>query len=698
MRKTLTFGVFILSIAIAGSFLGLASAQEVEGPQASTAVLLADDFTFSGALTSNGWTAHSGGGTNPISTTTPGLTYSGYVGSGVGNAAGIVASGEDVHRTFAVQNSGTVYAAVLVNFSDATVDPLGGYFFHLGPDPISTTFRGRVFVKKDGSNNLAFGISKAGNAAAGDIAFTPFNYAMNTTHLLVVKYSIIAGATNDTIDLFVNPVLGGAEPAANVTAPDVGAGDIDPASVAIRQGEASRGPVGSVDGVRVATSWSDLSSGGAAPTSPLRLFKAHLNGAKEVPPNNSTATGFGRVALNEAQNQITVSVYYSRLSSGTTMGHIHGPAAAGANAGILFDLMPQTGQTTGSVTNMTFNVTPAQVADLRAGLWYFNIHTTNFPDGEIRGQILRPAAPSDFNGDGKTDYSIVRGGPGGASGTLTWWTNFNGSNQVKIDSFGFNSDYILPADFDGDGADDIAIWRSTGTAGFWVLRSSDGAATFTAFGQEGDDPAIIADYTGDGVDDFAVYRPGATANAPSQFWYLARSGIYSGLQVVVQWGLQTDLAIIGDYDGNGLADFTVVRPIGASGNINEVYTLANMPDGTIGNVSIRQFGFSTDFFTPGDWDGDGITDLAISRAVGSNILWIYRPSSGGGDVWTQWGRSATDFEAPGDYDGDGRTDHAIWRQSNTPGSSTFIVKFSSGGVKYHPWGLAGDVLTFWEVK
>ncbi|RYY44991.1 MAG: hypothetical protein EOO06_17275, partial [Chitinophagaceae bacterium] len=48
-------------------------------------LLANENFTFTGALSNNGWSIHSGAGTNPISTTT-GLTYTGLQGSGVGNA------------------------------------------------------------------------------------------------------------------------------------------------------------------------------------------------------------------------------------------------------------------------------------------------------------------------------------------------------------------------------------------------------------------------------------------------------------------------------------------------------------------------------------------------------------------------------------------------------------------------------------
>jgi hypothetical protein len=122
-----------------------------------------------------------------------------------------------------------------------------------------------------------------------------------------------------------------------------------------------------------------------------QVFTGNLTAAQEVPPNASSATGFGRVTLNDAETQITVSVYYSGLTSpGTTVGHIHG-AAAGVNGGVIFNLAPLAGQTSGSVVNATFTVTPTQVSNLKLGLMYFNIHTTTNPGGEIRGQITADA-------------------------------------------------------------------------------------------------------------------------------------------------------------------------------------------------------------------------------------------------------------------------------------------------------------------
>jgi hypothetical protein len=70
-----------------------------------------------------------------------------------------------------------------------------------------------------------------------------------------------------------------------------------------------------------------------------------------------------------------------------------------------------TGQTSGSAVDRTFAITPAQVADLKAGLYYFNVHSANFGGGEIRGQILPLKITTvDMNADAKTDFTVIHEG------------------------------------------------------------------------------------------------------------------------------------------------------------------------------------------------------------------------------------------------------------------------------------------------
>ncbi len=115
-------------------------------------------------------------------------------------------------------------------------------------------------------------------------------------------------------------------------------------------------------------------------------FKAHLTAKDEVPPNASTATGDGTFVLNTATNELTWDVTFSGLSGPALAAHIHGPAAPGANAGVLVGFDPPkapAGEIKGSNV-----ILKSQVADLKAGKWYANIHTAANKGGEIRGQLM----------------------------------------------------------------------------------------------------------------------------------------------------------------------------------------------------------------------------------------------------------------------------------------------------------------------
>lgn len=115
-------------------------------------------------------------------------------------------------------------------------------------------------------------------------------------------------------------------------------------------------------------------------------FGASLSGASEVPPNASTGSGGASATLTG--DNLTISGTFSGLSGPATVGHIHGPAAKGASAPVVFDLMPANDATAGSGTfSKSFTLTGAQVADLKAGKSYVNVHTAANPGGEVRGQL-----------------------------------------------------------------------------------------------------------------------------------------------------------------------------------------------------------------------------------------------------------------------------------------------------------------------
>lgn len=187
-----------------------------------------------------------------------------------------------------------------------------------------------------------------------------------------------------------------------------------------------------------------------------RAFGARMNGANEVPAVTTDGMGHGFVALNAAETQIRVCVGYRNLSSDVTAITINGPAATTENGPVIFTLTLPT--SLAGFSSQTFDVTADQVAQLRGGMWYFQVATTNNPDGEIRGQ-LNPLTP---RGGGSGGHQ--HGGGGGGSIVAT--------DDAEYTAAESRSSYVrVPFDFDGDGITDIA--RSLGN-NWLITRSSDG--------------------------------------------------------------------------------------------------------------------------------------------------------------------------------------------------------------------------------
>lgn len=115
----------------------------------------------------------------------------------------------------------------------------------------------------------------------------------------------------------------------------------------------------------------------------LVALTTQLMASNEVPPNTSPATGSVDAVFNKDTNLLRWKVSYTDLTGAATAGHFHGPAAAGANAGVA---LPWPGSVT-SPMDGSATLTAAQAADLMAGRWYANVHTAANPGGEVRGQM-----------------------------------------------------------------------------------------------------------------------------------------------------------------------------------------------------------------------------------------------------------------------------------------------------------------------
>jgi subtilisin-like proprotein convertase family protein len=361
----------------------------------------------------------------------------------------------------------------------------------------------------------------------------------------------------------------------------------------------------------------------------------------------------------------------------TTSFPAPGPGTAWANPG-------PGGSGTATLTSVFGNTAPngtwsLYVRDLFdqdggsiAGGWTLEITTS--------GGAAGPDAQGDYDGDGKTDYAVVRNA-GGINGQITWFISDNATGTPRSQAWGLGSDWFVPADYDGDGKDDIAVWRPGIQSTFNIIQSSNNTLKTVEFGTQSDNPSVVGDYNNDGTDDLAVYRPGATPGAQSFFFVSYGGTVYSQA-----WGLNGDTPAPGDYDGDGRMDYAVQRAESGNGVFYIRYT-APQAD------TVTTFGLGSDIIVPGNYDGDTKTDLAVMRANGGGFWnWIYRPSGGGGDVTDEWGIVATDYPVPGDYNGDGKADYAIWRPGATPGSnSTFwVMRPITRVIETRQYGLSED--------
>jgi hypothetical protein len=184
------------------------------------------------------------------------------------------------------------------------------------------------------------------------------------------------------------------------------------------------------------------------------------------------------------------------------------------------------------------------------GTWYI-IQSSDGATSTIQhGSKFWAPAQADFDGDGKTDVAVRLRGGSGQYIVLRSSDGVEAETPLTTSSSNAASDIPVPADYDGDGRADHALFSPV-TGDWVVLRSSDGVQVAQNWGTAGDIPAH-ADYDGDGAADLAIFRP---SNAR---FYVIRSS--DGSSFSKGWGANGDIPVTGDYDGDGLADYATFRP------------------------------------------------------------------------------------------------------------------------------------------
>jgi hypothetical protein len=150
----------------------------------------------------------------------------------------------------------------------------------------------------------------------------------------------------------------------------------------------------------------------------ILTFEAELTGGQENPPNASPGSGQGRVEIDTVLRTLRLDLSFMNLLAGTTASHIHCCAPPSGNAGVATQVPTFVGfplGVTSGTYSQTFDMTlpsswnPAfilaqggtpmsafdvLVLNLLAGQAYLNIHTTQFPGGEIRGNLQKVAEPA----------------------------------------------------------------------------------------------------------------------------------------------------------------------------------------------------------------------------------------------------------------------------------------------------------------
>jgi len=291
---------------------------------------------------------------------------------------------------------------------------------------------------------------------------------------------------------------------------------------------------------------------------------------------------------------------------------------------------------------------------------------------------------NDFNADGKSDLAIFDPSTGGWFGRAV-----SGETLVPGVLWGYKGVKPVPGDFNGDGASDLSVYDlKTGLWYIYAMGSKNKGmpmgilANGVQWGFAGAIP-VVGDYDGDKISDLGVYNPADGK------WYI-RSMTGPVLQFGTQWGYKGANPVAGDYNGDGMSDLAVYEE--QSGmwyiifNLNKSAVMVKTPAQAA--MVAQQWGFQGSTAVPGDYNGDGRADLAVYSRYDGN--W-YILALGGASVpknipgqqllayQRNWGFAGA-IPVPGDFNGDGISDLAVYN----PADGKWYIQSMDGTVLL--WG------------
>lgn len=359
----------------------------------SSKIYLEENFDYgssAGNLTTvnTDWTAHSGAGSLWVGYTTSSLSMTGYPTSGTGGSITISALGaEDVNKVFTPVTTGKVYSSALINLSAVST---GNYFFHFMDAEFG--YSARVGAKNNGSGKILFGIGATSSTLT--YGTTPFD--LNTTYLLVASYDITSGESK----LYVLPTATSTEPG-TPEATNTGNAGLVVQKIGVRQGGSSS-PTGTIDGIRVASSWTSVMSNDViedvvtgAKTN-LEAFYSYTNGSWRLPTDmymlttedyDSMGTASGQPGrYNNFDSSMLIDTYVS-----TFLGIKYPYAKEGTEQIVLYKYYSSTSglQTRGNLYTVTDGVWVSYKSTIDTTLQFGHDGTTWVPDNTIKYEFVK---------------------------------------------------------------------------------------------------------------------------------------------------------------------------------------------------------------------------------------------------------------------------------------------------------------------
>ena len=269
-------------------------------------------------------------------------------------------------------------------------------------------------------------------------------------------------------------------------------------------------------------------------------------------------------------------------------------------------------------------------------------------------------ATGDFNGDGRPDVAVVN------QTTVTIMLNDGSGSLAPAGTLtvGNSPVAVAVADFNGDGNADLAVTNSSTNTVSIFLGNGDGS-----FSAKRDFPTsptpgklVVADFNGDGIMDLAV-TGGATAGSRINILLGNGDGTFRAGNLLLTFDFPVSLTA-GDFNGDGITDLAWV--VAGAGSQSQVQFVLGNGNGTFGPLNTMPLGgFPGGAIRSADINGDGVADLVViagnvsSPQSGDVVVYV---SNGDGTFQSPMVFAAAGFSTFGvvaDFDGNGLPDIAV---------------------------------------